>query len=172
MFRKLIFLSITCCFAAACSSDKLLSDAELDARTMKETMELRAAMPACMAGDAKQCEYSIEKTDTVLALMGEACSRSLSSAGCQAKPPIEMLAKSMPLYLDLANGDITALKKLSTVMLEESPDEPSADERADAAAEAAERAADAADIASSEILNGSTELLDHGVNAVDTSHSY
>lgn len=147
MFRRFLVLAIACAVTTGCNSSKSLSDSELEARILKDTFELQGVFNSCIAGDVQKCEDSIDKADAVLALQDEACSRSIESAGCKAKPPIEKVAKAIPLYRDLAKGNLTALKKLSTLMLDKPSGELSDNERVDAAVEAADRAAEAADVA-------------------------
>lgn len=144
MFRKILVLAIACAGIAACNSATFLSEAQLDARILKETFEAKDIAEQCMAGDVGQCEAMVDKTEAVMTLIETACSRNEQSAGCQGKKPMEKLVKAAPLYLELAKGDLTAIKKL-TAVLDDKPEPVFGDvEKAEAAAEAAAQAADVA----------------------------
>ena len=119
MLRHFLAIAIACAGLSACNSANSLSNKELDIKILNESLAANELFPACAAGDAGKCEATMSKLREITALIDEACSRNATSAGCQGKAPIAKLSKMVPLYIELANGDVSALHRLQAVVDQE-----------------------------------------------------
>lgn len=146
MLRYLLPVALACSTLAGCSSAKMLSDRELDVKILNEMASLDELLPVCQTGDVSKCEATLDKLREITALIDEACARNAASPGCQGKAPAAKLSKMLPLYIELANGDPSALKRLQAVIDQENEAERrAAGDNGDQAVLDAEKAADEAE---------------------------